>query len=169
MTVNGDLNIEPDETFFVNVTNVSGATVTDGQGIGTIQNDDSTTLSINDVSISEGNSGTKTLDFTVTLAPSSLQTVTVNYATADGTATTADNDYVAASGILTFNPRDTTKTISVTINGDTTVEPNETFVINLSGATNAAIGDSQGLGTITNDDSGATITKLDQSGVRWWR
>ncbi len=58
--------IEPNETFFVNVTNVTGATVGDGQGVGTIQNDDSPTLSINDVSASEGNAGTTTFTFTVT-------------------------------------------------------------------------------------------------------
>lgn len=162
VTINGDLAAEPDETFLVNLTNVVGANLTDGQGIGTITNDDSATssLSINDVSISEGNSGTKTLNFTVTLAPSSLQTVTVNYATADGTATTADSDYVSASGLLTFNPGETTKPVSVTINGDATIEPDETFFVNLSSPSNATIGDSQGQGTITNDDSSGSVTKL---------
>jgi hypothetical protein len=92
----------------------------------------------------------------VTLSPASNQTVTVNYATADGTAT-APSDYAAiASTQLTFLPGETTKPVSVTVNGDTTVEPDETFTVNLSGATNANIGDSQGVGTITNDD-GATV------------
>ena len=66
VAVNGDATVELDESFFVNVTNVSGATIGDGQGLGTIQNDDSPTLSLNDVSASEGNSGTTTFTFTVT-------------------------------------------------------------------------------------------------------
>jgi Calx-beta domain/Lamin Tail Domain/WD40-like Beta Propeller Repeat len=156
VTVNGDTDVETDETFFVNVTNVTGATVIDGQGLGTIQNDDTPSLTINDVTLNEGNSGTTSFNFTVTLAPASNQTVTVNYATADGTAT-APSDYTAISLTqLTFLAGETTKPVSVTVNGDTTVEPDETFTVNLSGATNANIGDSQGVGTITNDD-GATV------------
>ncbi|HUQ89813.1 MAG TPA: Calx-beta domain-containing protein [Vicinamibacterales bacterium] len=119
------------------------------------------TLTINDLSIAEGNSGTAIATFTVTLSPiNSSQTVTVNYATADGTATTANNDYVAASGTLTFSPSVATQTIAVTVNGDTTIEPSETFVVNLSGATNATIGDAQGIATITTDDApaGPTVT-----------
>ena len=113
----------------------------------------SATLTIGDVSITEGNSGTSVATFTVTLSPvNPSQTVTVNYATANGTATTTGNDYVAASGTLTFAPSAATQTISVTVNGDTAVEPNETFLVNLSGATNAVIGDAQATGTITNDD-----------------
>ena len=162
VTINGDVLFESNETFFVNLTTPTNASLSDAQGQGSITNDDAAanTLTINDVSISEGNSGTKILNFTVTLAPSSLQTVTVSYATADGTATIADNDYLSASGMLTFDPGDTTKQISVTINGDTAVEPDETFVVNLSGATNAAIADTQGQGTITNDDAASPITKI---------
>ncbi len=111
------------------------------------------TLSIDNVSVTEGNSGTRTATFTVTLAPvNSSQTVTVNYATANGTATTASNDYEAASGALTFSPSAATRTISVSVNGDSTTEGNETFFVNLSGAANAIIGDSQGVGIINNDD-----------------
>lgn len=76
-------------------------------------------LSINDVTANEGNSGTTPFNFTVTLFPVSSQTVTLNFATADGTATTASGDYVAAFGNLTFNPGETTKTITVLVNGDT--------------------------------------------------
>ena len=78
----------------------------------------------------------------------------VNYATSDGTATVADGDYVAASNTLHFGANQNTQTISVTINGDTKVEANETFNVGLSNATNGAtISDSQGVGTITNDDA----------------
>ena len=158
MTVNGDTTVEPDETFFVNVTNVTGATVVNGQGVGTIQNDDTPSLSINDVTHNEGNSSTTTYTFTVTLSPASNQTVTVNYVTADSTAT-AGSDYTAIpSTQLTFLAGETTKTFDVTVSGDTTVEPDETFVANLSGnSPNSTISDSQGVGTITNDDGALVV------------
>ena len=155
--VNGDALNEPNETFFVNVTNVTGATVTDGQGVGTITNDDpQPSLSINDVTVTEGNAGTVSAVFTVTLSAASGQTVTVNYATADGTAT-QPLDYTSASGTLTFAPGVTTQTIAVLVNGETVPEANETFFVNLSGATNATIADNQGVGTITNDDVPVTV------------
>ena len=108
-------------------------------------------LSINDVTVTEGNSATTMATFTVTLSAASASSVTVSYATANGTAT-AGSDYVAASGTLTFAAGETSKPIPVTVNGDTTVESNETFTVNLSGATGATIADAQGVGTITNDD-----------------
>lgn len=153
VTVNGDVVIEPDETFFVNVTNVTGATVGDNQGLGTIQNDDNPALSINDVLVTEGDSGTTTAGFTVTLSPSSNQTVTVNYTTANGTAI-APGDYQTTSGMLTFNPGETTKPINVLVNGDTTNEAIcETFFLNLSVPTGgASISDAQGQGSITDND-----------------
>ncbi len=110
------------------------------------------TLSINNVSANEGNSGTTAFVFTVTLSAASTSTVTVNYATADGTAT-APSDYAATSGTLTFAPGVLTQPISVNVNGDTTVEPNETFFVNLSSPTNATIAGATGTGTIINDDS----------------
>ncbi|OQP77188.1 hemagglutinin [Xanthomonas phaseoli pv. syngonii LMG 9055] len=157
--VNGDTLAEPDETFFVNVSNVTGATVSDGQGLGTIVNDDAQpALSIDDVSVNEGNSGTTTATFTVSLSAASGQTVTVNYATAaDGTAT-AGSDYVARSGTLSFAPGVTAQGVAVTVNGDTAVEPNETFSVGLSGASNATIASATGTGTILNDDAVVTIS-----------
>ncbi|MFN2576855.1 MAG: Calx-beta domain-containing protein [Pyrinomonadaceae bacterium] len=156
VTVNGDAAVESDETFFVNVTNVTGATVSDGQGLGTIQNDDTPSLSIGDVTQNEGNTGTSIFSFTVTLNPASNQTVTVQYATADGTAT-AGSDYTGVlSTPLTFLPGETIKTVGVTVSGDSKIEPDETFFVNLSGAANALISDSQGTGTVTNDD-GANV------------
>jgi hypothetical protein len=110
-------------------------------------------ISINDVSTTEGDSGTKTINFTVTLAAASNQTVTVSYATADGSAV-APSDYLSINATtLTFNPGDTTKTIGVTINGDQSFESDETFVVNLTSPTNAVISDSQAQGTILNDDA----------------
>ncbi|MEC3887615.1 putative Ig domain-containing protein [Xanthomonas campestris] len=155
--VNGDTLSEPNETFFVNISNVSGASVSDAQGQGTIVNDDAQpTLSIDDVSVNEGNSGTTTATFTVTLSAASGQTVSVNYASADGTAT-AGSDYVARSGTLTFAPGTTAQGVAITVNGDTAVEPNETFSVALSGVSNASIARATGTGTIINDDAVVTV------------
>ena len=122
--------------------------MTKGQGIGTIKDDDTATaLSISDVSVAEGNIGTTAAVFTVSLAGASASTVTVNYATADGTAQ-AGSDYVAANGSLSFAPGETSKTITVQVNGDTTYELDETFTVNLSGAVNATVSKAQGTGTI---------------------
>jgi hypothetical protein len=108
-------------------------------------------MGINDVTVAEGNAGTSVATFTVTLSAAAAGVVTVNYATADGTAT-AGTDYVAASGTLTFAAGQMTKAVSITISGDTVVEPNETFVVNLSAAAGATIADAQAQGTITDDD-----------------
>ena len=109
-------------------------------------------LSINDASTTEGQSGSKSLNFTVALSQASNQTVTVSYATANGTAT-AGPDYSATNGLLTFNPGDLTKNIAVTINSDQSFETDETFVVTLSGAVNASLNRSEGTGTILNDDA----------------
>jgi len=113
------------------------------------------TLAINDVSMNEGNSGTTDAVFTVSLTGASIGTATVNYQIAAGTATEGD-DYTpsATSGTLTFSGATTTQTITVAINGDAIDEAqDETFFVNLSNATNAAITDAQGQGTIINDDA----------------
>ncbi|RJS02619.1 autotransporter outer membrane beta-barrel domain-containing protein [Xanthomonas sp. CFBP 7698] len=155
--VNGDSLNEPDETYFVNISNVTGANVADAQGLGTIVNDDTApALSIDDVSVIEGNSGTTTATFTVSLSTASGQTVTVNYATADGTAT-AGSDYAARSGTLSFAPGTTTQTVAISVNGDLSVEPNETYRVVLSSATNATIARATGTGTINNDDAVVVI------------
>ena len=106
-------------------------------------------VSINDVSIVEGNAGTINAVFTVALSSASAQTITVNYSTVNGTAA-AGSDYVAQSGTVTFSAGQTTKTIAVLVMGDTVVEPNETFFVNLTSASNAVIADGQGAGTIIN-------------------
>jgi uncharacterized protein len=153
VTVNGDTLFEGNETYFVNVTNVTGAVITDGQGQGTIQNDDTQpSFSIADVAILEGNAGPQLLTFTVTMTGTAEGSATVNWQTADGTATVGTADYVADSGMLTFVSGDTSEQFSVTVNGDTTAEGDEHLVINLSGATIATIGDGIGFGIIKNDD-----------------
>ena len=159
VVVNGDTLVEPDETFFVNLSNPTNATLADSQGQGTItDNDPAPSLSINDVTVTEGNSGSVNADFTLSLSAASGQTVTVNYATADGSAT-APGDYTASSSsTLTFNPGETSKTVTVVVNGDTLVEPDETFFVNLSNPTNATLADSQGQGTITDDDPAPSLS-----------
>src|SRR6266540_3392491 len=108
-------------------------------------------ITIDDVSVPEGNDGTTTAVFKMHLSVASPQDVTVNYATADGTAT-AGSDYVSSSGTVTFAAGTITQTITITVSGDLAYEPDETFVVNLSAPTNATLADSQGQGTITNDD-----------------
>jgi uncharacterized delta-60 repeat protein len=109
-------------------------------------------ISVNDVSLEEGGSGTKNFSLTVTLSEASNLTVEVDFSTADGTAT-AGSDYQSSAGKLTFAPGETQKTVMVLVQGDTLDEPNETFFVNLSNPVNAAIGDNQGSVTILNDDS----------------
>jgi hypothetical protein len=119
-------------------------------------------VTISDVTATEGNSGTTPFDFTVKLSRTSSQSVTVTYSTADGTAT-AGSDYVAASGTITFNPGETTKRITVQVNGNTVYEPNETFFVNLTSASNATITDGQGLGTTIDDDTIVLVSCTSES------
>ena len=149
--VNGDTVSEPNETFNVILSGAVNGTIADGTGVGTIVDDDQAALSITDVTLTEGNTGTKAFNFNVTLSRASSQTVSVNFATANGSAT-AGIDYFGSNGSVSFSPGETTKTVTVTVNGDSDVEPDETFFVNLSGATNASIADNQGQGLIQNDD-----------------
>jgi len=121
------------------------------QGIGTIiANQPKPTLSINDVTVTEGPGYAS---FTVTLSSPSSFTVTVNYST-DNVTATAGEDYVASSGTLTFSPGTTAKTISITILDDAIYsEDQETFAVNLSNPISATILDGQGIGTILDDDA----------------
>lgn len=158
VTINGDTTTEADETLQLNLANLVNtagtATITDAQGVGTITNDDATpiSVSINDVTITEGNSGTSVANFTITRT-GGTGAFAVDFATANGTAT-AGSDYLGGAGTLNFASGENSVTVNVTINGDTTGEVNETFFINLTNATNGAIlADAQGQGTITNDDN----------------
>lgn len=149
--VYGDRSAEPDETFFVNLSGAQRARIADGQGVVTIR-DDEPRLSVGDaagtvVYAADGTTAGTTLYFTVSLAAAYDQAVTVNYATADGTAT-AGVDYVAVTGTLTFAPGETTKTIAVQVLGND-AGITETFSVNLSGASaNAQVIDGQGVGSI---------------------
>ncbi len=149
--VTGDTKAEANETFFVNLSAPSGATIADGQGLGTILDDDPS-VSISDVTRFEGNSGNTRFVFTVSLSAASNAPVVVSYATEDGTARKRDNDYVAKSGKLTFAPGETSQTITVQVKGDRKNEANESFFVNLTKVKGAVLADSQGEGTILDDD-----------------
>jgi hypothetical protein len=158
--VNGDTTNEPDEGFNVNLTNNSpNSSIADGQGLGTIQNDDGEpSISIGNVSAAEGNTGQQDFDFTVSLSNPSATPVTVDFATADGTATVADNDYDANSGTVMFAAGDISESVTVKVNGDSADEPHETFDVELtSNSPNSSVADGQGVGTIQNDDAAQTI------------
>ena len=118
-------------------------------------NDTQPTVSISDVSINEGDSGTTNATFAVTLSNPSTQTITFDYATADGTATIANNDYTKVDKTtLTFAPGETTKNVTVGILGDTIVEPDDTFKVDLSNPTNATLSIAKSAtGNILNDDT----------------
>ena len=146
---------EPDETINLALSNATGGATIGAQAtaVDTIVDDDpAPALSIDNVSMAEGNSGTQNFVFTVSLDAPSGKTVSVAYATADNTAT-AGSDYTATSGTLTFTPGQTSATISVPVAGDTTPESDETFTVNLSSPTNATIAVGTGTGTILDDDS----------------
>ena len=106
--------------------------------------------------MTEGNSGTKTVTLTVTLSAARTTTVTVGYATATGGTATATTDYRTTSGTLSFSAGATTRTFTITINGDVTKEPNETIRVLLSNPSGATLGDGEAIVTIVNDEAGLT-------------
>jgi hypothetical protein len=164
VTILDDLLDEADETFTVDLSNASNATIATGTGTGTITNDDAApSLSVDDVSVTEGDAGTVNATFTVTLSAPSGQTVTVDHATANGTAV-APGDYTAiATTPLTFLPGETTKPVVVVVNGDVTSEADETFTLNLTNAVNATIATGTGTGTIFNDDALGDLAAAQQT------
>lgn len=209
----GDTVVEPDETFFVRLSNphvqgedspsnasqVAHAVVTEPNGptnilndnielpisegppeappvqvvigvglaTGTILNDDTAvlpSLSVNDVVVQEGDSGTTLATFTLSLSAASALAVSVDYATANGTAV-APGDYAGGSGSVTFAPGQTSAQVSVQIKGDTLNETDEAFQLLLTGAVNASLGKAQGTATIVNDDALPVLTVSSASTV----
>ncbi len=152
----GDDIAESNETFYVNLTNAVGLTISDRQGQGLINDDDgglaAPTLAISDAVLATEGNGITNLNFTVTLAGNVVNPVTVQFETGDLTAL-AGADYTTTSGTLTFAVGQTTATISVPVLGDAILEPDETFLVNLLSPNGATLLDSRGVGTIRNDDS----------------
>ena len=151
--ITNDNVFEGTENFFVNLTAPVNGDIVDAQGVGTIiDNEGQPSLSINDVTVNES-AGTAT--FTVTLSGPSAGPVTVDFATANGSAT-AGLDYTGQNGTVTFAPGTTTQTITIPILEDTLVEGAETYTVNLINASGATITDNQGLGTIIDNDVAPT-------------
>lgn len=153
--VNGDPDAETDENFFVNLSNPINGIIADGQGQVLILDDDGgagiSSFSISDFTQLEGDSGTVDFTFDVTLSAAQVQQVTIQFSTSDGSAI-GGFDYLANSGTLTFAPGDVSETVTVTVNADSIGESDEDFFVNLSNPLGLIIADSQGVGTITNDD-----------------
>ena len=116
-------------------------------------------ITINDVQVTEGDAGTKTLGFTVRIKGRGAAGASVAWETQNGTAT-APGDYNSGNGTVSFSSGKTQR-INVTVLGDETDEPNETLNVNLSGAVNATIADARGVGTIVDDDEAATLSISD--------
>ncbi|MDA0586557.1 MAG: right-handed parallel beta-helix repeat-containing protein [Planctomycetota bacterium] len=176
VAVNGDTTPEPTEQFFVQLSNAVNGLLIDDLAIGTILNDD-VIITVAPASTvartAETDSGVTTLTFVVELLdPSgspiaSVNTITVNFATSDGTAvsTGANADYISTSGTLTFDPGVTSQTVDVMVFGDTDLEPDETVILNLSGASDSegntlAIADAMSSGLILNDETSISIDSV---------
>src|SRR4051795_5874841 len=155
----GDNTVEPNETFEVNLSNPVGKGITDGQGIGTITNDDQPHATIDDPSVAE-NGGP--LTFTVTLDGTSPTNAVMTYSSAAGTAT-AGNDYTSVNGTLTILAGQTQGTIDVPVLDDSTYEGDEDLTMNLVAVSGVVVDDAQGDGTITEDDAQPNITVDDPS------
>ena len=148
----GDTLNEDDETFTVSLSNPINVTIGRGNATITIQNDDPLPeITINDVTLTETNSGTRSFNFLVRLSNASSKQISVQFSTADGSAQ-AGSDYAGVSGTLTLIPGFTNRIVTVVVNGDPVVETDENFFVNLSNPTEATLVDSQAVGTIQNDD-----------------
>ncbi|HKB04754.1 MAG TPA: Calx-beta domain-containing protein, partial [Gemmataceae bacterium] len=158
--VMGDVLGEPDETFTVNLRNARRATIADGQGVVTILTDEPV-MRIEGASASEGDAGSTAMTFKVTLSVPPSDPVSVDFTTADSGAA-AGSDYVATNGTLNFAPGETEKLITVMVNGDQTLEFDESFRVNLSNVSGAQLATSSASGMIMNDDPGSFVTIDDQ-------
>ncbi len=154
----GDTNVEPDESMSAVIQNLLGAPAGTLSKIGTILTDDFAvvpSISINDVGITEGDSGSSNLVFTASISPAPVGSVSVDFVAAANTAT-SPSDFSPTTGTVNFTNAVTTATISIPVIGDCTIESSpssETFFVNLSNATGGAtISDAQGIGTISDND-----------------
>ena len=156
-----DSTDEGNETFTLTLSGPTNATLADASATGTINDNDSTappTVNVSGASADEGNAVT----FAVTLSVASAQTVTVEYATTGGTATSG-TDFTAASWTLTFAAGTDSQTVSVSTTNDSTDEENETFTLTLSSPTNTTLGDDTATGTIRDNDAPPLIRASDAS------
>jgi hypothetical protein len=164
-TIIGDTTVEADEIFAIELSNPSpsAAVLADSEGVVTIVSDDTQpSLSISSTSVTEGSTGTIDAELVVSLFEAATETVTVDYATVDASAT-AGSDYVARSGTITFLAGETTVTETFTVNGDVNVEDTETFTVQLSNPTpaSAEITETNGTVTIVSDDATPVLSVAD--------
>ncbi|HSQ54998.1 MAG TPA: Calx-beta domain-containing protein [Gemmata sp.] len=153
----GDRVAESDETYVVKISS-SDAPIRDGQGLGTIT-DDEPRISIDDVWVTEGNTGSTSATFTVSLSRTYDQDVTVHYTTVGGSATSGSDFTGVSNGTVTIAAGQTSQTFSIAVLGDRVAEPDESFAVNLSmgSKVNALIDDGQGVGTILDNEPRITI------------
>src|SRR5207248_2350265 len=167
-----DLVSEQEEAFIMTLSNPTGGATLGNQStvLFDILDNDAPTVTLNDVQVSEGNVGTTNATFTVSLTHAYFQDETVDFTTLDGTAQSG-TDYQSTSGKLTFTAGQTSKTVTVLVNGDTQQEPDETFFVQLSNSNNVTISKNKGTGTIANDDGpagslqfGSAVFSVNESG-----
>ncbi|QSX77824.1 Calx-beta domain-containing protein [Agrilutibacter solisilvae] len=152
VTVNGDTQAEPNETLLVNLSAPSGAYIADGQAVGTVFNDDGPTLSVADLTVVEGNNGQYQVNFLVSLSQPAPGPVSYDISTSNGSAIGGNDFLVRNLTGETIPAGQTSRAFSITVGGDTAVETNEVFYVNLTAATGATIYDGRAVATLVNDD-----------------
>lgn len=171
----GDTRLEPNETILVTLTSPTGGTISDGRGQATIADNDSPRVRVGDVRQSEGNSGQTSFAVPVTLSRSINEEVRVTYSVdrlstnsaTEGTSCAGTVDFIGTGNLtLTFPANTTSRTINVAVCGDTASEPDESFTVVLSQATNAVIADNFGNVTIANDEV-AGLPVLSIGDISW--
>lgn len=163
VTVHGDDRVEADETFTVNLANVSGAVVSDGQGLGRLLNDDVASASVEGFSVAEGDSGSSVAFFTIRLSARVQWPVYVHYAAKPDTASLI-TDFYPVLGQVTFDPGRTSIRIGVSVIGDATVEPDEKIRLELTGIDGANAGIIVADGAIINDDTASPMIARPSAG-----
>lgn len=162
VTIKADTIAEPDETLTVVLSNPSsGYVLGRSEGNGVIRNDDPTSgvqLGVSDVSIGEGDLGSRIVKYSVGMSQPATANVTV-VATVAGSTATAGSDFKPVTKTLTFKPGAVKKVVAVTVLPDGADEGDETFTLTLSGAAGAVIGDAVGVGTILDDDTAVVQTE----------
>jgi uncharacterized repeat protein (TIGR01451 family) len=158
--ITNDVRDETDESFLVNLSNPTNTVLTDTQASVSILDDDAAPVAaIGDVLKSEGSGGTTPFNLEVTLTTPSEKQVTVDYAAVEDTATQI-SDFTTATGTVTFAPLETSKTVTVQVQGDTNVENDERFFVDLSNPTNSTLGKARGIATIVDDDLGGAAPQV---------
>jgi uncharacterized repeat protein (TIGR01451 family) len=158
--ITNDARDETDQSFLVNLSNPVNTVLTDTQASVSILDDDAPpTLAIGDVIKAEGSGGTTPFNLEVTLTAPSENQVTVSFATVEDTATQI-SDFTAATDAVSFAPLETSKTVTIQVQGDTNIENDERFFVDLSAPTNATLGKARGIATIVDDDLGGAAPQV---------